>query len=255
MPRLSHTDWPARLWVVRHGQSAGNVARDAAESKGLHLIDLVTRDADAPLSELGGAQAAALGRWFAQMPVDERPCSFLVSPFVRAQQTLWAVSDELGIDRDEVHVDERLREKEFGVLDGYTRAGIEAKFPELHAQRALVGKFYFRPPGGESWCDVILRLRSVVEVLRRDHVGDRVLVVAHQVIVNCLRYLLECLDEAAILAMDKAADVPNCGVTEYALEGAGSSARFRQQRVNFVLPLLEAGAPVTTAKDQPVGPK
>jgi broad specificity phosphatase PhoE len=255
MPRLSHTDWPARLWVVRHGQSAGNVARDAAESQGLHLIDLVTRDADAPLSELGAAQSRALAHWFAQMPEAERPCSLMASPFVRAQQTLWAVSDALGLDRDDIHVDERLREKEFGIIDGYTRAGIEHKFPELHAQRALVGKFYFRPPGGESWCDVILRLRSVVEVLRRDHVGDRVLIVAHQVIVNCLRYLLECLDEAAILAMDKAADVPNCGVTEYALEGAGDAARFTQVRANFVLPLLEAGAAVTTAKDQPVGPK
>jgi broad specificity phosphatase PhoE len=102
---------------------------------------------------------------------------------------------------------------------------------------------------------VILRLRSMVEVLRRDHAGDQVLIVAHQVIVNCLRYLLECLDEAAILAMDKAADVPNCGVTEYALEGVGGELRFLQQRANFVLPMLEAGAPVTTAKDQPVGPK
>ena len=37
--------------------------------------------------------------------------------------------------------------------------------------------------------------------------------------------------------------------------GMGGDIRFRQQRVNFVLPLLEAGAPVTTAKDQPAGPK
>ena len=255
MPRLSHSDWPARLWIVRHGQSAGNVARDAAETKGLELIDLVTRDADAPLSELGHQQAAALSHWFAQMPEKERPCAFMASPFLRAQQTMWSVSDAIGVDRDEIHVDERLREKEFGIIDGYTIKGIQAKFPELHAQRAHVGKFYFRPPGGESWCDVILRLRSMVEVLRRDHVGDRVLIVAHQVIVNCFRYLLECLDEAAILAMDKAADVPNCGVTEYALEGQGGDIRFRQQRVNFVLPLLEAGASVTTAKDQPAGPK
>jgi broad specificity phosphatase PhoE len=255
MPRLSHTDWPARLWIVRHGQSAGNIAREVAESKGLELIDLVTRDADAPLSPLGMEQAGALSHWFAQMDEGERPCSFLVSPFVRAQQTMWAVTDALRVDRDEIHVDERLREKEFGILDGYTTHGIQTNFPELKAQRALVGKFYFRPPGGESWCDVILRLRSMVEVLRRDHVGDRVLLVAHQVIVNCFRYLLECLDEAAILAMDKAADVPNCGVTEYALEGQGGDIRFRQQRVNFVLPLLEAGASVTTAKDQPAGPK
>ena len=255
MPRLSHQDWPARLWIVRHGQSAGNVARDVAESKGLELIDLVTRDADAPLSGLGAEQARALGHWFAQMPQTARPCSFMASPFVRAQQTMWAVADALEVDRDELHVDERLREKEFGVIDGYTIRGIQSRFPELHAQRSHVGKFYFRPPGGESWCDVILRLRSILEVLRRDHAGDRVLIVAHQVIVNCFRYLLECLDEAAILALDQAADVPNCGITEYALEGVGGRARFLQQRVNFVLPLLEAGAAVTTAKDQPAGPK
>ena len=253
MPRLSHSDWPARLWVVRHGQSAGNVARDAAESQGLHLIDLVTRDADAPLSELGGAQAAALGHWFAQMPEHERPCSFMVSPFVRAQQTMWSVSDALGIERDELHVDERLREKEFGILDGYTVAGIRAKFPELHAQRAMVGKFYFRPPGGESWCDVILRLRSMVEVLRRDHVGDRVLIVAHQVIVNCMRYLIENLDEAQILAIDKMGDVPNCAVTSYRLDEAGRC--LEPQLVNFLAPLVETGTPVTAAPDAPAAPK
>src|SRR6478735_8880337 len=196
MPRLSHSDWPARLWIVRHGQSAGNVARDAAESKGLELIDLVTRDADAPLSQLGMEQAEALSHWFSQMDGKERPCSFLVSPFMRAQQTMFAVSDALGVDRDEIHVDERLREKEFGILARYTTHGIQAKFPELHSQRAQVGKFYFRPPGGESWCDVILRLRSLVEVITREYAGRRVLVVAHQVIVNCMRYLLEHLDEA-----------------------------------------------------------
>ncbi len=87
--------------------------------------------------------------------------------------------------------DERLREKEFGILDRLTPLGIRAKYPDLAEQRLHVGKFYFRPPGGESWCDVILRLRSFLDMLTREYRGDRVLVVAHQVIVNCLRYLLE----------------------------------------------------------------
>ena len=161
----------------------------------------------------------------------------------------------LGIDPDEVQADERLREKEFGILDRHTKHGILAKFPELAAQRALVGKFYFRPPGGESWCDVILRVRSIVEVLRRDNVEDRVLIVAHQVIVNCFRYLLECMDEAKILAVDREADVPNCGITEYGLDRKLPDARFALRTANLVLPLVEAGAPVTTAPDKPAGPK
>ncbi|KLI97854.1 histidine phosphatase family protein [Luteimonas sp. FCS-9] len=255
MARLRHTDWPDRLWIVRHGQSAGNVARDEAELAQTHLIDIETRDADTPLSALGHRQSEALAAWFADLPADERPNVLLTSPFVRAQQTVHAVADALGVDRSEIGIDERLREKEFGILDRYTVAGIKATFPELAAQRAQVGKFYFRPPGGESWCDVLLRLRSVTEVLRRDHVGDRVLIVAHQVIVNCFRYLLECMDERQILDIDREADVPNCSITEYGLDRDRRDARFELQVANFALPLREAGAPVTAAADKPAGPK
>lgn len=255
MARLRHTDWPDRLWIVRHGQSAGNVARDAAELAQDHLIDIDTRDADTPLSDLGHRQAAALAAWFADLTPDQRPNVIMTSTFVRAQQTVHPVADALGIDRSDILVDERLREKEFGILDRYTVAGIKASFPDLAAQRASVGKFYFRPPGGESWCDVILRLRSVTEVLRRDHVGDRVLIVAHQVIVICFRYLLECMDEAQILEIDRNADVPNCSITDYALDRADPEGRFTLQVANLALPLEEAGAPVTTESDTPAGPR
>ncbi|MET4727997.1 broad specificity phosphatase PhoE [Lysobacter enzymogenes] len=254
MPRLHHTDWPKRLWIVRHGQSAGNVARDAAESSGHELIDVTTRDADTPLSTLGELQSQALAEWFHQLEEVERPTALMCSPFLRAQQTCQAVAAALGIDKAEIHVDERLREKEFGILDRYTRHGIHSKFPDLAAQRALVGKFYFRPPGGESWCDVILRLRSMVQVLRRDHVGENVLIVGHQVIVNCFRYLLECLNEAEILEIDRQADVPNCSITEYGF-CRGDDSRFGLCRANYVLPVAAVGTPVTSAPDQPAGPK
>jgi broad specificity phosphatase PhoE len=255
MAKFAHTDWPDRLWVVRHGQSAGNVARDTAEQNGYELIDVGTRDADTPLSALGEEQAAALAQWFAAMDAQQRPDVLLTSPFVRSQQTCLTVAQAIGVNPADMLVDERLREKEFGILDRYTKRGISTKFPELAAQRTLVGKFYFRPPGGESWCDVILRLRSVVEELRRDHVGHRVLVVAHQVIVNCFRYLLENMDERRILDVDRASDVPNCGVTEYALNAAVQTDSFKLLHANLVVPMIQAGAPVTKAPDKPTGPK
>jgi broad specificity phosphatase PhoE len=254
MASFSSTDWPRRLWIVRHGESSGNVARDAAEGNGLALIDLKSRDADTPLSALGERQGEALAAWF--VADGEPPDVFLTSPFLRSRQTIDTIVAACGRNIADVQVDERLREKEFGILDRYTKHGIAAKFPDLAAQRRLVGKFYFRPPGGESWCDVILRLRSVVDELRRDYVGRRVLIVSHQVVVNCFRYLLERMDEREILAIDKESDVPNCGVTEYALKRAdGGGERFRLERTNFVVPLLEAGTPVTRAPDRPAGPK
>src|ERR1700755_469557 len=156
------------------------------------------------------------------------------------------------IERDAVTftTDERLREKEFGVLDRLTRLGIREKFPELAEARLALGKFYFRPPGGESWCDVILRLRSVIDAVTRDHRRERVLVVSHQVVVNCFRYLLERMTEEQILAIDRAKEIANCSVTSYGFNPRlGRHGKLQLQHYNFVAPLEEAGAPVTTKPD------
>ena len=40
------------LWLVRHGESVGNVAATAAEAARAEMIELASRDADVPLSEL-----------------------------------------------------------------------------------------------------------------------------------------------------------------------------------------------------------
>ena len=255
---MAEQKWPDILWIVRHGQSAGNVAREEAELAGVPLIDIATRDMDTPLSPLGEEQAVALGRWFRDMPPERQPTVVLCSPYVRALETARLLLRSAGIADDDLklHCDERLREKEFGSLDRLTKHGIRQKFPDLAEQRAHVGKFYFRPPGGESWCDVILRLRSVLDTVTREHRRERVLIVGHQVIVNCLRYLFERLTEADIMDIDRRADVPNCSVTSYEFDpAAGRQCNLVLRLVNFVAPLTEAGAPVTTEPDIPAAPK
>jgi broad specificity phosphatase PhoE len=249
--------WPQQIWVVRHGQSAGNVAREAAEAASEFLIDVAERDMDVPLSALGMQQADALAQWFGALPPEQRPNVVLYSPYLRARGTAQVIIEALGRDNLLSSVaDERLREKEFGIVDRLTPLGIADKYPELHAQRRHVGKFYFRPPGGESWCDVILRLRSVLDTITREYRGERVLIVGHQVIVNCMRYLLERMDEAEILAVDREADVPNCGVTAYAFDPqAGKRGKLVLQLENFVAPLTETGTPVTVKPDVPAAPK
>lgn len=251
------TKFPSFIWVVRHGQSAGNVARDAAEAQGLRVIEIVTRDIDVPLSSLGEEQSESLGRWFGNLPADELPEVILCSPYARARQTAEiVVKHARKFGHIKLRQDERLREKEFGILDRLTPAGIKHKHPELDVQRGNVGKFYFRPPGGESWCDVILRLRSLLEMVTREYAGKRVLIVAHQVIVNCMRYLIENLTEEEILAIDRLGDVPNCSVTSYQLESSDETAgKLVLQLENFVSPLQEEGTPVTTAADIPTSAK
>lgn len=247
--------WPERLWIVRHGESAGNVARDMASAAGLPRIDIAERDVDVPLSALGETQSTALGHWFAAMPITGRPEVVLTSPYIRARRTAQLVCEVGGLtpDAPRFTVDERLREREFGVLDRLTRHGIEELHPDQAEFRRLLGKFYHRPPGGESWCDVILRLRSALDTLSLHHAGRRVMIVCHQVVVLCLRYLLEDLTEAELLAIDAAADVANCSVTEYRFDPeAGVDGCLVLERYNFTAPLEREGAPVTREPDAPV---
>jgi broad specificity phosphatase PhoE len=212
--------WPERLWLVRHGQSQGNVARDAAHEAGHAVIDLDLRDVDVPLSDLGYRQAEAAGRWFAALPDNEKPEVLLSSPYVRSRQTAEAICQAGGLcgGAKQTILDERLREREFGVFDGLTTLGIRGKFPEEAAHRTKMGKFYHRPPGGESWADVVLRLRSMLNTINLHYADKRVLVVAHQVVVLCMRYILEELTEAQILAIDKQAEILNCGICAFDFE-------------------------------------
>jgi probable phosphoglycerate mutase len=244
--------WPDVLYIVRHGESAGNVAREAALLTGEREIDIDVRDVDVPLSKLGEQQADALGRWFAAMPDDERPNVILTSPYLRARHTASIVAQAAGLREDaySLVVDERLREKEFGILDGLTKVGIQAYHPDQAEFRRLLGKFYHRPPGGESWCDVILRLRSAIEMISREYCGERVLLVSHSVVVLCMRYLLEHMTEEQILTIDRAEEVANCSVTLYRYDAdAYPRGMLRLELFNFVAPLEEAGAPITSKPD------
>jgi broad specificity phosphatase PhoE len=240
------------LWIVRHGQSAGNVARDAADAAGLGMIDLALRDVDVPLSALGEQQARALGRWFASLPEGERPEVVLSSPYVRARQTAQAICDAGGVasgTRPPL-LDERLREREFGILDRLTGAGIREKFPEQAEHRALLGKFYHRPPGGESWADVILRLRSALDTVSLHHADRRVLIVCHQVVVLCFRYILEEMDEGQILGIDREGDVLNCGVCAYDFQPDDEKQCVPSlSSYNFAAPLTDEQAPITSEPD------
>jgi len=244
--------WPDVLWIVRHGESAGNVARHAATVAGRPVIDIALRDMDVPLSPLGERQAAALGGWFGDMPPDERPRAILTSPYVRAQQTAEIVREVAGIDPEDVPlvIDERLREREFGILDRLTTVGIAQRYPDQAEARHRLGKFYHRPPGGESWCDVILRLRSVIDTLTREYSRERVLLVSHTVVVLCFRYLLERMTEEQILAIDRAVEVANCSVTAYRFDPAlGRRGKLVLELFNYVAPLEEAGEKVTKEPD------
>ncbi len=204
---------PAELVLVRHAQSVGNVADAKARARGLGRLELTTRDADTPLSDTGLEQAGALGRHLAGLSPRKRPDVVVSSPYERAFRTATLAMAELP-DICLVR-DERLRERDLGVLDGMTGLGIREAFPEEAERRSAMGKLYYRPPGGESWTDVALRVRSVLSDIRQDYEGQRVWVFTHQAVIMGFRLVLEGLDEQKLLEIDRDVPLANCSLTTY----------------------------------------
>jgi broad specificity phosphatase PhoE len=234
---------PSVLWLVRHAESLGNVADARAHEAGAGRLALDVRDPDVPLSATGRAQAEALGRRLAALPEDRRPTAVLSSPFTRALTTAELATGSLGL---RVRPDERLRERDFGAFDGMTGAGIRAEYPQEAERRELLGKFYYRPPGGESWADVALRVRSLLATEALRHDGERLMLVAHQAVIMVFRYVLEELTEQQLLELDRHEQVANASLTRYE---PGADDRFVLAEFNVVDHLVSADEAVTEEPD------
>jgi broad specificity phosphatase PhoE len=218
------------------------VLAQQAEAGGLEEIAIPERDADVPLSELGRSQAQAVGRWIAELPAGERPQVAVVSPYLRTRQTAELALAGTGIP---AVLDERLRDRELGVIDLLTARGVEARLPLEAARRRRLGKFYYRPPGGESWADVLLRLRSLLRDVRDAYPGGRVVLFGHEAVVMLVRYLVEGLDEPGLLEIARATALGNCSVSSWRSDGE----RLRPERFNAVEHLHREGTPATRQED------
>ncbi|MEV4411227.1 histidine phosphatase family protein [Catellatospora sp. NPDC049609] len=208
----------AWLGVVRHGESIGNLAALQAERAGAERLDLAPRDPDVPLSPLGLEQATAVRGWLREVP---RPDLVLFSPYLRTVETGRAATEGLDLSWS---CDERLRDRDLGQLDLLTTHGVSRFYPQEAERRHRLGKFYYRPPGGESWADVALRLRALLADLRRDHAGGRVLLVTHDVVVQLVRYLVEDVTEQELMELSRRQVIANASVSVWAADGDGRLA-------------------------------
>ncbi len=209
---------PKSLWLIRHGQSTANLARQKAEAEKLLTIDYVEREMDIPLSETGINQAIAVGRWFKFQPV--KPTVIFASPYRRTFETARLIAENANLQTVEIIQDERLRERELGIFDRLTRLGAMQKYPEECEKRELLGKFYYRPLGGENWADVGLRLRSFWRDLCLNFHDEKVLIITHEVVIRVFRYVVERMTEEEIMAIDQSCDIENGAVSSYHFDAA-----------------------------------
>lgn len=202
----------AELILIRHGQSASNVAFPEADAAGRLESGLTGRDADVALTGPGAEQARAVGRRLAGRAA---PDVVITSPYLRARETWRIAAEASGLDLPAPVTDDRLVDRLLGDLEMLTKAAIAQRFPDEPGRLAAAGEYRYRPPNGETFEDVADRLSAFLDDVNRDHAGKRVLVVAHDSVVLMTRYVIEGLDLDGVAAVAGAGAVRNASITRF----------------------------------------
>ena len=144
---------------------------------------------DVPLSAAGRQRAEELGTVLSELPLT----AVYSSPLIRSLGTAAAIAAPQGLD---VLAEERLREIDFGELEGLTYDEVRAERPELyHAWMETPTRVRF--PGGEAFTDLRRRVLAAAAEIRSRHDGEAVAIVAHGGVVRVvLADALELADEA-----------------------------------------------------------
>lgn len=148
-----------KYFAMRHGEAEHNAQNtlDASNTRAW------------PLTETGRGQAEKA----AQMLKEEGITKVFASPFERTRETARIVASVLGMDPTEIIFDDRLREFNFGSLDG-------AQYSEFLAEKQirecsdLIG-------GGESYEDARRRFADFIYEIEKEYKNEKILIVTHGV--------------------------------------------------------------------------
>ncbi|MDR1887245.1 MAG: histidine phosphatase family protein [Prevotellaceae bacterium] len=161
------------IFLMRHAHSAGNENLSLYRHIPDHAI---------PLSDTGLRQAVEAGRQFAGFLAQSSLTAFeggvrlWHSPYARVRQTCDGLLEGMGEAACRIFKDRRehilLTEQNFGLFDGLTDSECEEKYPEESRKYNLCsaynGRFYAKPPNGESRYDVCVRIHQFFGTIIRD---------------------------------------------------------------------------------------
>ncbi len=205
------------LFLVRHGQSEGNLVRKTFEETNNEVsfsdCFMNLHESQYKLTGLGILQAEKAGRWL----FDNHFYKFdrmLVSNNVRAMQTACF----LKVDDASWMIDFNLRERDGGLFNVIKPSERDSNYKDQ--QKFFdTQPFLFRPPQGESIADVCIRIKIVLDTLARECDGMNVIIVCHGHVMRAFRIILERMSlqkSAELLASgEEWAKVPNCSIIQY----------------------------------------
>ena len=150
--------------VVRHGETDLNKENRLQGS----------REPNLPLNETGHREIAAV-----RDTLNVLPRRIYASPLLRTKETVYILKERFP-DSPVIWSDD-LKERDFGTLSGKLRSEIDPQILE----NDLEGRYDYRPFGGESYDDVVLRIKHFFNSLPLE-TDETNIVVSHRGIIRIL---------------------------------------------------------------------
>ena len=189
----------ARWFIARHGETVFNAAA-RMQGEVLHT----------PLTRTGFAQAEAMGEALRGRLGPRPKLDLWASDTGRALQTLALIAEHLELDWHKARTDPRLAEVGIG-------AWSERYYRDVAAEQGRIldpetGMFCVRAPGGESYAEVAVRLRSWLDDTASE-TGDR-LILMHGMSSRVLRGMLTAAEQWTVCGVPVGDGVPQGRVVE-----------------------------------------
>ena len=185
-----------RIILIRHGYSEGNQEKRFSGQK------------DVPLSEIGYRQAESVGKY---LSAHECVDAIYASDLCRAYDTVLPLSRMLGIP---IRKARELREVDVGLWQGMRIEDVARVYSETFSYyKSYPGLAIF--DGGESYGDMLARVKPFLKELAEKHDGQTVAIATHG---GVIRVLQADFDAVPLAEIQKIPHVPNASLTVFTWE-------------------------------------
>ncbi len=205
---------PIDLVLVRHGTSEGNAAKRLSEKGDHSAFSLLhgRHTSSFRLTEQGRKQAIAAGHWMQDHL--GRFDRFYTSEYSRAMET----AGLLRLQGAQWYCDFYISERDWGDLDIMPENERQKRFSEALKMRE-VEPFFWRPPNGESFAQLCLRVDRMLNTLHRECGDKRVVIVCHGEVMWAFRVRLERMSQVRFrelhLSKKQEDRIHNCQILHY----------------------------------------
>ena len=164
------------IYLVRHGQSEANVSR---------RFSGIT---DVELTETGILQAVSAGKKLKGKTIYK----IFSSPLKRAKNTAELIADEIGFNKKDIIIENRLTEVNFGIFENLTWEEIVKMYAD-EIENWIKFKHKYKFPKGEGYDDIIDRVSGFM-----DNVPDNSLISTHYGVIQAVLLYFKIVDDVTL---------------------------------------------------------